>query len=92
MKVKDIIEGKLIAGLAPVRLSIIDESHRHQGHAGAHAEGESHFSLEIVSPQFAGKSRVARQRMVYDLLAAELSGRVHALAMTTLAPGEAGAD
>ncbi|HIJ63444.1 MAG TPA: BolA family transcriptional regulator [Rhodospirillaceae bacterium] len=91
MSVKDIIEGKLVAGLSPSRLAITDDSHRHEGHGGHHPDGESHFSIEIVSPQFAGKSRVDRQRMVYGILAEELRGRVHALALTTLAPGEKGA-
>jgi BolA protein len=83
------IESKLTEGLKPSRLSIVDDSHRHAGHAGAHPQGETHFSVEIVSSAFAGKSRVERQRMVYGLLKSEMSERVHALALKTLAPGEA---
>ena len=83
------IESKLTEGLMPSRLSIVDDSHRHAGHAGAHPQGETHFSVEIVSSAFAGKSRVERQCMVYGLLKSEMSERVHALALKTLAPGEA---
>jgi len=82
------IEKKLTGALAPERLDIVDESHRHAGHAGHHHEGESHFRIEIVSSAFAGKSRVERHRMVNALLAEELAGRVHALSLATLAPGE----
>jgi BolA protein len=88
MSVADAIRDKLTARLAPSRLEILDESHRHAGHAGAHPGGESHFAVTIVSAAFAGLNRVARQRLVYETLADELAGRVHALSLTTLAPGE----
>ncbi len=88
MLIRDVMEKKLTEALQPVRLDIIDESHRHAGHAGADPRGESHFRIEIVAAAFEGKSRVARQRMVYDLLAEELRDRVHALALSTKAPGE----
>lgn len=84
MIVRTVMERKLTEALAPTRLTIIDDSDRHIGHAGHHPEGESHFRMEIVSPAFAGKSRVARQRMVYDVLAGELRERVHALSLTAL--------
>ena len=60
----------------------------HAGHAGARPEGETHFSVTIVSAAFIGQSRVARQRLVYQTLADELATRVHALSLTTLAPDE----
>jgi BolA protein len=82
------IRAKLSQALQPTRLAIHDDSHRHAGHAGARAGGESHFRLEIVSPVFAGESRVARQRRVYALLDAELRDGVHALQLTTLTPEE----
>lgn len=88
MAMRTTIERKLTEGLAPTRLAVIDDSGRHVGHAGAHPEGESHFRVEIVSPAFAGKSRVERQRMVYGLLAEELRERVHALQLSALAPDE----
>jgi BolA protein len=87
-RVADSIRTKLMANLHPVRLDIVDESHRHAGHAGARPEGESHFNVTIVSAEFAGRSRVARQRAVYEILAAELKGDVHALALKTLTPEE----
>ena len=88
-RVADTIRAKLSAGLQPSRLDIVDESHRHAGHAGARSEGESHFQVAIVAVTFAGKSRVARQRLVYDLLAEELRTDIHALSLTTLTPDEA---
>ncbi len=91
MGVAAAIEEKLARAFAPTRLDIVDESHRHVGHAGARPGGESHFRVEIVSARFAGLDRVARQREVYRVLAAELAGPVHALALTTLTPAEAAA-
>ena len=90
MSVAETIRRKLTERLAPLRLDILDESHRHAGHAGARPEGETHFAVTIVSAAFVGLSRVARQRLVYQILADELATRVHALALTTLAPGEPG--
>ena len=87
-RVADTIRAKLSAGLHPTRLDIVDESHRHAGHAGARFEGESHFQVAIVSSAFAGQSRVARQRLVYSLLAQELRTDIHALSLITLTPDE----
>lgn len=86
--IADTIRRKLTQAFAPTRLTVTDDSHRHAGHAGARPEGETHFTVEIVSAQFAGRSRVDRQRLVYAALTEELQTRVHALALTTLAPGE----
>jgi len=86
--VAETIRRKLTERLAPIRLDIIDESHRHAGHAGARSEGETHFAVTVVAAAFAGLNRVARQRLVYDILAAELATRVHALSLTTLAPDD----
>ena len=88
MSVADTIRGKLTERFAPSRLDIIDDSHRHAGHAGARPGGESHFTVTIVSAAFAGMNRVARQRLVYETLADELAGPIHALALTTLTPNE----
>jgi len=82
------IRTKLTEALAPVRLVIVDDSHRHAGHAGHDPLGETHFDVTVVSPVFAGRSRVARQRLVYEILAKELSERVHALALRTISPEE----
>ena len=88
MTVAETIRHMLSVRFTPARLDIVDESHRHAGHAGARPEGETHFAVTIVSPAFAGLNRVARQRIVYETLAVELASRVHALSLTTLAPGE----
>jgi BolA protein len=88
MRVAPIMRKKLEDALKPSRLDIADDSHRHAGHAGHNHEGESHFSITVVSDAFAGKSRVDRHRLVNALLAEELAGRVHALALTTLTPAE----
>jgi len=83
------MRAKLWSVFEPVSLEIEDESARHAGHAGARAEGETHFRVRIVSSAFAGLSRVERQRKVYQVLAEEIEGGVHALALTTLTPEEA---
>ena len=88
MLVADMIQRKLNDRFAPIRLDIVDESHRHAGHAGARPEGETHFAVTIVSAAFTGQSRLVRQRLVYQTLADELATRVHALSLTTLAPDE----
>ena len=88
MSVAETIRDKLTGRFAPTRLVILDESHRHAGHAGARPEGETHFAVTIVAPAFAGLNRVARQRLVYETLADELATRIHALSLTTLAPDE----
>jgi BolA protein len=90
MTVAATIREKLTNQLAPTQLEIVDESHRHAGHAGARPEGETHFAVTVVSAAFAGLGRVARQRLVYQILADELATHVHALSLTTIAPGEAG--
>ncbi len=76
-------------GLKPSRLDVINESELHAGHRNSPGTGESHFRILIVSDAFAGKSRVERHRLVNDLLKEELAGGVHALALSTIAPGEA---
>ncbi len=85
----EIIHDKLIQGLNGGRIEIVDDSHRHAGHAGANAGGESHFNLTIEAAAFTGLSRIARQRLVQRLLADELAGPIHALSMKLRAPGEA---
>lgn len=88
MKIRNAIEANLTEALRPTRLEIVDESHRHAGHAGAHPEGESHFRLTVVAQAFEGKSRVDRQRLVYGALRDLMASRIHALALTTLTPAE----
>ena len=68
--------------LGPSKLEVIDESADHAGHSGANAEGfGTHFRVRIASPQFAGKSRVAQHRLVYDSLQDFIDAGVHALAI-----------
>jgi BolA protein len=88
-RVADRLRERLELGFSPQQLDIVDDSHRHAGHSGSRPEGESHFSITIVSPAFQGLSRVERQRRVYAALAEELAGPVHALSLKALAPGEA---
>jgi len=86
--VADIIRAKLARGLEPERLDVVDDSHKHAGHAGAREGGESHFTVTVVSAAFQGLGRVERQRRINSLLAEELAGPVHALSVKALAPGE----
>jgi BolA protein len=88
MRVADRIRSKLEAAFAPVRLTVVDDSERHRGHAGHRPEGQTHFNVEIVSAAFAGLSRVERQRKVYAALAEELAGPVHALSVAARSPEE----
>jgi BolA protein len=88
MSVADTIRRKLTERFTPTRLEVEDQSHLHIGHEGARPGGETHFAVTIVSVAFAGQTRVARQRLVYETLAAELATRVHALSLTTFAPDE----
>lgn len=88
MSIEQQMREKLMVALEPTRLDIINESELHAGHRSSPGTGNSHFRLLIVSPVFTGKSRIERHRLVNSLLAEELSGPVHALAMKTFAPGE----
>lgn len=83
------IEAALRAALSPTELDLTDESHLHAGHAGARGGG-GHFRVRLVSESFRGRGLLERHRMVYAALADEMRGPVHALALTTLAPGEPG--
>jgi BolA family transcriptional regulator, general stress-responsive regulator len=88
MRVADIITEKLTAAFAPESLRVVDESHQHQGHAGHRPGGQTHYRVYIVSAAFQGKSRIDRHRMINQMLAGELAGGVHALAIHASAPGE----
>jgi BolA protein len=89
MSVTGRLREKLMVGLRPTRLDVINESELHAGHRNSPGTGESHFRILVVSEAFSGKSRVERHRLVNELLKDELSGGVHALALSTIAPGEA---
>lgn len=76
------IEQQLTAALHPTHLQVLDESAAHAGHSGANAEGfGSHFRVRIASPVFAGKSRVACHRLVYDAMQKFIDQGLHALAI-----------
>jgi BolA protein len=77
-----------LQALNPTRLDLIDDSEQHRGHGGHNPAGESHFTLLIESLEFAGKSRVERQRMVHAALGELVGERVHALSIRARAPGE----
>jgi BolA family transcriptional regulator, general stress-responsive regulator len=79
---------RLNSALSPTRVRLIDDSEKHRGHGGYNPAGESHFTLEIESGAFAGRSRVERQRMVYAALGDLMRERVHALSIRARAPGE----
>ena len=83
-----LIEQRLRAALAPTRLAVINDSAKHHGHAGDDGSGESHFTVEIEAPSFAGMTRLERQRSVNAALGELMRERVHALAIRARAPGE----
>ena len=86
MPVRDTIVAKLLAKFAPTHLEVIDESSRHQGHAGSRPGGETHFRVRITSRLLSG-TRVAQHRAIMETLDAELKGGVHALAIEVVAAG-----
>ena len=79
---------RLNSALVPTRIELVDDSEQHHGHGGYNPAGESHFSLTIETPAFAGKNRVERQRLVYAALGDLMHERVHALSIRATAPGE----
>ena len=79
---------RLNSALSPTAIDLIDASEQHRGHGGSNPAGESHFTLRIESPAFAGRNRVARQRLIYNALGDLMQGRVHALSIRATAPGE----
>jgi BolA protein len=87
-EVADTIHAKLMAGLAPEILEVVDDSASHAGHSGHRVGGESHFNVRIVSLAFQGLGRIDRNRLVNGLLADELAGPVHALSLKLQSPSE----
>jgi len=81
------IERKLRERLEAIRVQVVDDSAAHAGHAGATA-GAGHFRAFVVSERFAGLSRVAAQRLVYEALEDEMGSEIHALSIRTAAPGD----
>ena len=88
MTLNDWITRTLQERLKPSQLAVSDESHQHRGHAGWREGGETHFRIDIVSPAFAGKSRIERHRLVNESLSEAFARGVHAVAIAAKAPGE----
>lgn len=80
MTVSDEISARLTAAFSPDRLEVVNESHRHAGHAGDDGSGESHFRVTIRAAAFGPMSRIDRHRAVQKALG-DLNGRIHALAL-----------
>jgi BolA protein len=81
------LAGRLEEGLRPDHLEVIDDSHRHAGHAGA-ADGRGHFTVLIVSQRFAGLGTLQRHKLVYEVVGDMMTTDIHALSIQALAPGE----
>ncbi|HUX92032.1 MAG TPA: BolA family protein [Gallionellaceae bacterium] len=77
----------MLATLQPVQLEIIDDSHKHAGHEGARSGG-GHYTMHIVSAQFAGKPTLARHRMIYSALGDMMKHDIHALNIKAYTPEE----
>jgi len=78
------IESRLRNALDATDVQVIDESHKHRGHAGA-AGGGGHFHVNVVSPRFTGLSLVQAQRLVYEAVGNMMDTEIHALTITTRA-------
>ena len=78
---------RLQEAFAPLALEVIDESHRHAGHAGAR-DGRGHFRVRIVSAAFAGMAPLARHRAVYAALDGLMQAEIHALAISATTADE----
>jgi BolA protein len=80
MPVADEISSRLTDAFTPTRLEVVNESHRHAGHAGDDGSGESHFRIVLRSAVLAPMSRVDRHRAVHAALG-DLTQRIHAIAL-----------
>ncbi|WP_228481958.1 BolA family protein [Lysobacter sp. H21R4] len=83
------IRAAIEAALAPVSVSVEDDSARHAGHAGAR-DGRGHFNVEVVSDAFRGLAPLARHRLVYEAVGAMMETDIHALSIVARTPDEAG--
>ncbi|WP_439598420.1 BolA family protein [Falsiroseomonas sp.] len=83
------ISARMQQAFAPAEVEVRDDSAQHAGHAGARPGGETHYSVRVVSPAFAGQSRVARSRAAHEAVAAEFETGLHALSLRLLTPEEA---
>ena len=84
MIVQQEIEQQLRSSFSPVFLDVVNESHQHS----VPPNSETHFKVVLVTEQFSGSSRVSRHQQVYAVLATQMEGPVHALALHTFSPDE----
>ena len=82
MSLEEVIRSRLTDALSPTELEVINDSHRHAGHAGDDGTGESHWHVVIASDGFKGQSRIARHRAVHGALGPDVMRRIHALQLT----------
>lgn len=82
-----LIRSKLEAAFDPDELDVVDDSHRHAGHAGAR-DGRGHFQVRILSRRFAGKRTIERHRMIYAALGSLMQTDIHALGLEALSPDD----
>ena len=88
MKMGGTIEEILHKRFSPHSLSVQDDSHKHAGHSGWKSSGDSHFTIQVVSEHFAGKSLMQRHRLIYQALENEMKQGIHALAIQAFTPEE----
>jgi BolA protein len=82
MAITDEIRNRLEQAFRPRLLEVRDDSEQHRGHAGWREGGETHFTVTIAAPAFATMSRVERHRAIHAALGRDLTGSIHALALT----------
>lgn len=83
-----LIRQRLEAALQPIELDVVDDSHRHAGHAGAR-DGRGHFNVRLVSAAFNGKRQIERHKLVYAALGSLMQTDIHALGLSALSPDDA---
>lgn len=88
MTMDEIIKEKILAGLNPSHMELVNESRHHQGHAGDDGTGETHYNLLVVSDCFSGLSRVQRQRLVYGVLKEPIIKGIHAISLKCMTDQE----
>ena len=84
MSIENEIYEKLAAKFAPSVLEVMNECHKHAGHAGDDGSGESHFRIVIQAQAFGAMSRIARHRAIHAALGKPLMGKIHALTIDVL--------
>jgi BolA protein len=84
------LRGALEAAFAPAEVIVEDDSQDHAGHSGARPQGETHYSVAVISPTFRGMARLARSRAAHAAVEAEFGNGLHALSLRLLTPEEAG--